>query len=628
MGLSTYERLPAQVHELVCCSLMYGGQPEPFDVVEWYRRSQDQSIDRHAGVHAVAALSRTCRASHGPAVKIIWRCIPDVALLFHTLPRECYEIKGHEEDRQRLNFEIIRQLEVADLTRFRFYAARVTELGVWAHTYNCNHLPSSAMCYVATRKSLQELGRVATANGWRLFPNVHTLACTDTLLPVCTSPQPSHLLGPQLRKFQFQRHNSPYSRSFEHPHAHVTGEEDIMQMLGVLQLRAPELQKLSIDMADISHPIVAAFYSVVLSCQNPVSLNYGDSHNFHITPAALRHIACLPLLEKLSFSSKDDSFTVEELKAFNQLPRSKTFPRLLHAEIELRDLAVATVFVRHISSPLLRVLDIIIEDGHGVPYKEVFPFFRALRKLPGIPSLHSLGAQFNAYCTEEDKDGPQPISCAMLRPLLASPYMSSFEFRVGCPFRLNDAFLEDMVRAWPRITILRLGEYYPTSLDYTPEVTWNAIITMARGWPRLKELSVAFDADVSRVPPSRLRELRESNRADPAGNALHDMDFMSFMLTKIDDEMAVATILSELFSPLAEAYSCWESQAQEEENDERLRMEEEGDAFVPDPGVEARVALCLTYADRWSSMCDLMEQIILIRRQEENWQSAIQASTG
>ncbi|KAI0720574.1 hypothetical protein C8T65DRAFT_724949 [Cerioporus squamosus] len=397
-------------------------------------------------------------------------------------------------------------------------------------------------------------------------------------------------------------------------------KEDIANMLGALGSHAPDLRKLSVAVDNTSPSIVKAFWGVVLLCQNLVSINHYSSE-FPITPAALRHLASLPFLEELTFSSKDGSFTLEETKAFDRLPRSKTFPRLCSVEMVLRNLSVATVFVRHISSPFLQGLDVVIMEGVGVPYKAVIPFFRALRKLPGIPSLESVNVQFDAYCDEEHKDGPQPISHQMLRPLLASPNMSCFELRVGCPFELNDAFLEDMVRAWPHMRILRLGEYYPQDLEYTPKVTLNAIITMARGWPRLKEMSLCFDADVSRVPPSRLKELRKSNRADPGGKALHDLDFMNVGLTKIHDEMAVAAIVSELFTPVGEAYSSWGDQAQEEEEEERRRMEEEGDAFVPDPDVAARIALYMDYADRWSSMYELMSQIDLIRRQEQNWQS-------
>lgn len=79
---------------------MYGREAESMDMLARLRMSRDPSIDKHAGVRALSVLARTCRASHEPAVKILWRWIPDVALLFRTLPAECYRTDEYLEDQR------------------------------------------------------------------------------------------------------------------------------------------------------------------------------------------------------------------------------------------------------------------------------------------------------------------------------------------------------------------------------------------------------------------------------------------------------------------------------------------------------------------------------------------------
>ncbi len=506
--------------------------------------------------------------------------------------------------------------------RFRMYAERVLKVVVW--NYQCDFLPDEVANYVTTPDALRELVRVATAHNWRLLPNVHTLVCEDDTPSVSISSHISHLFGPQLRAFRFEHHDPTEEPTFdEPPQANVEHEEDITEMLRVVKMHAPQLVQLEIHVDPSSVSIVKALSDVALSCQSLVSFRCG-SMNLPITPGALRHLALLPLLEYLSFTSVDGTFTVDEIRAFNRLPHAETFPRLRSFDTVLVNLDLASFIVKHISSPHLQHIDIDIFNA-CVLGASVQQFFRALCKLPNIPSLTSLRVRFDAYPDDDDDDAAlDPISHDMLRPLLASQDMFLFEVFAGCPFDLNDGFLEDMVRAWPKIINLRLTGYYPHrnphTLDYMPGVTWNGIITVARGWPGLKELSIDFNTDVSRVPPWRLKELRESNRANGTKD-LRTLDFMSVGLSKIHDEMAVATLLSELFTPIAEIDSYWHNLSHQEAGEEQLKMEQEGDAFEPDPGLEARAALYATYHRRWSSIDEPMHHINLIRCQEQIWQS-------
>ncbi|TFK93063.1 hypothetical protein K466DRAFT_160374 [Polyporus arcularius HHB13444] len=206
------------------------------------------------------------------------------------------------------------------------YAEHVLKLGVW--NYQCDFLPDEVVNYVATPDVLRELVRVATAHNWRLLPNVHTIACEDDTPSVSISSHISHLFGPQLRAFRFEHHDPTKEPTFdEPPQAHVEHEEDITEMLRVVKMHAPQLVQLEIHVDPSSVSIVKALSDVALSCQSLVSFRCG-AMNLPITPGALGHLALLPLLEYLSFTSVDGTFTVDEIRAFNRLPHAETFPRL------------------------------------------------------------------------------------------------------------------------------------------------------------------------------------------------------------------------------------------------------------------------------------------------------------
>ncbi|RPD62501.1 hypothetical protein L226DRAFT_532501 [Lentinus tigrinus ALCF2SS1-7] len=617
MGDSRLERLPSDAHEHICCCLVYG---DPCKQSGFPRK---HTSDKYIGLRTVAALARTSRTLHEPAANILWQWIPDVALLIFTLPRDCYRMEKLEGGRLATTFEITRQLGSVDLARFRLYAERVIKVGVWDYADDINFLPNKVRGYATTPNSLEELGRVAAAGGWRLLPNVTTLLCEDhDWFPISISPQVPHLFGPHLRDFKFQRRNL-YRETAppEIPCARIEGEERFMTMLAALQPYAAHLVNLSICIEDLSRPIVEAFWNVVLLCRDIVCL---DSGSLPITPAALRHLARLPFLEKLSFASTDKAFTKQTILAFHHdLPPSETFPRLRASTMTLVNLDLAWTFVRHISSPYLQGLEIEVSPG-GKPVSNVSAarFFRAFCHLPNISALMWLLVRFDVYCREKPRSRPDPITQELLRPFLGSPRIDFFELFVGCPFDLNDAFIKDMVVAWPNLQNLRLGTYHLWyTLDYTPEVTWNGIIAMAHGWRHLQELSIEFDTDISRVQPWAMELLQEMSRNGTKN--LRTLEFMDVGFSKIDDEMAVASLLSQLFTPIAEVNSSWDTHAQQEEAAEEYRMEEEGDAFQPDPELETRVFQYTDYYERWLGLEDPMRHLQLIRRQERNWVSAI-----
>ncbi len=101
MGKANFEGLPVQVHERICCWLevyIYG--PDRSYLSSPSRRNFP-CYYRYVGLHTVAALARTSRTLHVPAVNILWRWIPNIAVLMHTLPDDCYRTRHLEREDSR-----------------------------------------------------------------------------------------------------------------------------------------------------------------------------------------------------------------------------------------------------------------------------------------------------------------------------------------------------------------------------------------------------------------------------------------------------------------------------------------------------------------------------------------------
>lgn len=86
MATGALTRIPPEILEQICGVLV--------------GRSNVLLGPNGGGIHfgpraceTVAALARTCRLFHEPALNVLWHTIPDIAVLFFTLPRKTYLVR-------------------------------------------------------------------------------------------------------------------------------------------------------------------------------------------------------------------------------------------------------------------------------------------------------------------------------------------------------------------------------------------------------------------------------------------------------------------------------------------------------------------------------------------------------
>ncbi|KAI0669269.1 hypothetical protein C8Q78DRAFT_206415 [Trametes maxima] len=126
MASTAFHRLPSAIHEEICHQIIHG-LPTDADLLGWG--------DQDGSCRTVAALARTCRFLHEPALNALWRSIPDIACLLFTLPKSTYSSTNPQTPHGGV-YIMVTQFDLTgeiiqpdDLERLLMYANRVRILG-------------------------------------------------------------------------------------------------------------------------------------------------------------------------------------------------------------------------------------------------------------------------------------------------------------------------------------------------------------------------------------------------------------------------------------------------------------------------------------------------------------------
>lgn len=89
MPQTALQRLPLSVREETCRKLIEPGKNIPYEYLR-------------ICCGTLAALARTCKLFHDPSLNVLWHSIPDIYVLFYSLPSTCYQIQVINGDRPQV----------------------------------------------------------------------------------------------------------------------------------------------------------------------------------------------------------------------------------------------------------------------------------------------------------------------------------------------------------------------------------------------------------------------------------------------------------------------------------------------------------------------------------------------
>ncbi|KAG5642545.1 hypothetical protein DXG03_002583 [Asterophora parasitica] len=318
-----------------------------------------------------------------------------------------------------------REIRPSDWTRFRKYASLV-------RTFTFSFAASSTLD-LAWYQNLH-----MAACGEPLLPNIKEFSWTATLPENTMASFPFILLfmGPHLSKFSISDWNGEASAA----------RRAVFSLIASLPARYPNLIDVSISLEGAGGRAVIS--AAVMGWNRLQRLTVHD-----ISPDALTHIASLPNLHTVRIAPPADMILPLHLPP-------PAFPALRQLSIETEKLSLSTQFLQLWPTPSR-----CLSNAHFC----------------GDEDLTSTSTWTDISKTVADKFSPETLSCLeiedysywrsdidqetaflefvvpakSLRPLFAFSHLTKADLWASHGFDLDDAFIVDLAKAWPRIKTRR-----------------------------------------------------------------------------------------------------------------------------------------------------------------------------
>ncbi|EMD37527.1 hypothetical protein CERSUDRAFT_94535 [Gelatoporia subvermispora B] len=160
------------------------------------------------------------------------------------------------------------------------------------------------------------------------------------------------------------------------------------------------------------------------------------------------------------------------------------------------------------------------------------------------PSIQLLNVRCPSLPSEPADRTPLPFE--VMKPLLAFQHLEHLSLHFEVPIKVGDEKLEEYAKAWPRLQSLKLrlspfrghGFLLPSPEG---EMTLRCLISFARYCRYLQSLHIKLDARVFTTIPSE---------RPGAGHSCNNLRKLDLDYSNIDDPVAVAAFLSDIFPEL------------------------------------------------------------------------------
>ncbi|KAK7006342.1 hypothetical protein R3P38DRAFT_2728621 [Favolaschia claudopus] len=427
------------------------------------------------------AIALTCRTFLEPALDIIWHGIPCVDVLEACLPPPAAQDSSSWE-------------------RLHYYADRVREFGLVNIKYT----------YLAQRNNSSILNRLVESK-IQLFPNLITLCVQDKqILSVLDFFVAGKLKTIRLSSIYeyLDRQSPPLAR--------------------IETLNCPSLRFFSISSCNFSPDEIVSLSKMIRHFTGVLHVHLDGRKEFPWSSDLIAHLSTLPSLQSISVAhATPDPSTLRAgfpaLQSFSFVfPDTGTFFRRL-ASIESTELSKISAHI------------------HGVaPSEDRAPIQLALLKirdrLQAAPAAE-VDLQENGIGIHSQPNALEtPI--ISLEPLLDLHNLTSLTLRLHRLMEVDDALLQTMALAWPRLRKLSLSNCCAGPND--AKITLTGLLPLALHCRELEHCSLIIDADT--IPENYLEQ--------PARRCRNPVRYLDFGGSRVKNPYFVAAYLSDLFPQL------------------------------------------------------------------------------
>ncbi|KAK7053770.1 hypothetical protein R3P38DRAFT_2601535 [Favolaschia claudopus] len=450
---------------------------------------------------SLLALSRTSKIFTEPALDRLWWEQKSLAPLIKCMPEDAWEEHVAGTGRNATTtLHLRRPLKSTDLPRMLYYSERIREL--------CLTRFASPKLHHGLLRALDMALPVRT-----FMPKLVDLTWCSSRKDVTTILR--HILGPRVRNI----------------HLNLDNTEEL-SILPFVRSACPQVSDFELVLPQNSQGSTPVVSDLVCGWENLTDLYIPN-----LDKAGFIHIAHLSSLNTLNLWFVDD-LAPSHPPDFLVGP---SFPKLEYLSIRCRTANFCAGVVQVIASRQLTSLSISpMSSWTSSAWQKLHTVIQECLDHTALDSIEVKDWD-GLVRPAEDELASYRISLDVLRPLLAFKRLEQVAYQTYPDVDVGDDFLEEMAKAWPRLSSLHLCN--EVLITQPPRATLRCLLPFARHCRHLEALGIRIHA--RNIPAF----------TQLAGHRIaHELQYMyvgtSYLLSWDDMEGKVAAFISDLFPTL------------------------------------------------------------------------------
>jgi hypothetical protein len=311
--------------------------------------------------------------------------------------------------------------------------------------------------------------------------------------------------------------------------------------LASIPLSSPRIRNLELQYHMLRDKPVALGLSMALSsmiCHLPY-LRYLSSGAIPLTGDALRHLSNSSDIRVLRIPN--DINDISHALSGTTYSTQSVFPSLVHLSAPSHQLATLSAVFHIIRPKRLEGFHVSFNGLYHPTADEMHKIFLSLERLLPPTSFSHIRISENRSHNIDDvfEVDDNFLTLDTFKPLFTFKNLISINLTLDCPLNLDDAAIQSMAVAWPKLEVLVLGGHH---WGREPTITLNSFVSLATHCPELRTLGIFLDASISRLDNFNVNICNRN------------LDVLQVGASVLDETSQVAAYLYRLFPNLTDIF--------------------------------------------------------------------------